>query len=142
MKLFLVTYSIYFICNYNSVFCQHANNQFYLENDSLTVKVLIKEPIKYKNVASKYWSIKGTITVENKKSVSTKYSNGLTSLKINDRYFAICYVDTYATLIVDTWGIYLNPLEKRTFEVYWKFNEDISKIDKIDLIWTIKKIGL
>jgi hypothetical protein len=89
-----------------------------LENDSLIITIHIKEPVKINNKSSKYWNIKGLIKIENKRAALTKYCNGITRLKINDTYITRCYVDTYASMIIDYGMIDLKPNKKQDFEVY------------------------
>jgi hypothetical protein len=60
---------------------------------------------------NKYWTIKGMIKIENKRASITKYCNGLTRLKINNKLIARCYVDTYASMIIDYGLIDLKPNE-------------------------------
>jgi len=133
---------VYFILNFNSGCCPNDYKVLQLENDSFKVTIQIKEPIKINNKSTKYWTIKGLIKIENKRASITKYCNGLIRLKINDKYMARCYVDTYASMIIDYGLIDLKPNEKQDFEVYWKFHETIDKIDKLDLTWNFSKLGL
>lgn len=128
---------LYFILDFHSGCSQKKYRKLSIENDSLKVTIQIEEPITINNDSSKYWTIKGLIKIENKRAIITKYNNGITNLKINDKYIARCYVQTMASLLVDYGFIDLKPFEKKEYKVYWKFDENIEKIDKLDLIYFV-----
>ena len=121
-----------------SISCGRSQNSYkvlQLANDSLKVTIKIKEPIEINNELNDYWTIKGFITIKNKKALVTKYCNGLTRLVINEKDFARCYINTIASVQVDVGWVSLKPHERLEYEIYWKFHQKIDTIKKLDLVW-------
>ncbi len=126
----------------NRIYSQNGYKELSIDNDSLKIIYLIKEPIKINNEPAKYWTIKGKLKVENKRSNLTKYGNGFSNLIINDSLHARPYIDTYATILVDVDIIDLKPNSKIEFDVYWKFDSTILSTDKIEIRFRKPKLGL
>lgn len=133
MRITIILLTFLTTLNCCNVFSQKEYKELIIDNDSLKITYLIKAPIKINNKESKYWTIKGILKVENKKSTATKYGNGITNLVINDSLKARPYINTFATILIDCAIIDLLPNEKREFEVYWKFHSTILQVDNINI---------
>jgi len=140
MRISIILLTLLTILNCCNAFSQKKYKELIIDNDSLKITYQIKEPIKINKKESKYWTIKGILKVENKKSTATKYGNGITNLVVNDTLKARPYIDKFATILIDCAIIDLSPREKREFEVYWKFHSKILYIDTLNI--EIKKVIL
>jgi len=133
MRITIILLTLFTTLNSCNVFTQKHYKKLIIDNDSLLITYLIEDPIKINPKESEYWTIKGILKVQNKKSTSTKYGNGITNLIINDTLKARPYLETIASVQIDFEIIDLLPLKKKEFEVYWKFHSRIVEVESINI---------